>query len=742
MRSFYHIGLLRLTALLVSSAAGTMAQSTPGVSNITCNPTTVNAGASAACVVTLTAAAPVGGAAVNLSRNSLSLAIPPTATIPAGSLSTTFPVAVSVSAVSHSATVTGSYGGTSKSVVLSVVSTTPQLVSFVCTPTSATAGQSLACNVGLSLPALSTGAAISISSSSASVIVPRVTIPAGATSASFSAAVSSSAPSGAVALTAIYLALSKRVTINIGGSAAAPAPPALSGLTCSPSSVTAGAGSNCTVTLSSAAPTGGVVVTLTKTGTGFTVPGSVTVASGATVAQFAVTTTSSTPAQTAGINAVYNSSTKTASLVIVAASVTRQVSGITCSPTSITAGAASVCTVTISSSAPSGGVTVGVSTSASGVTVPASVVVPANAIVASFSATTAASTPAQTATITAVAGGVTKSASISITSGAGSYRITSFSCSPTTIIPDQSARCLVYLSAEAPAGGLTAYLKSTSADISVPDTTAVPATASIFQFYAKGAADAVQVDTATITVTVQGQSATTTVTINPNPPFYLRGNTTEISALTNGGPVYPTAAPADLPGKLGVRGNGYLSFTPVTGSSGITFRTGGSQNTNTAFVDFTGASLGSFFDTEGEVSFVLKSGYTFAERQALASPNHRYAFEVHDGSSLQFAFVTYTAGGKLTFVFTTRGISTIYTVPAGQEDRMFGQDVVAKIRFKWTASASELYINDALVRSSTFMPIAARWSSISRMTIGAHTTLVTGGGNYALDDAIAEFKVR
>jgi hypothetical protein len=743
MHSPFQSALLRrLSVLIVSCTSAVIAQSSPAVSNLTCNPSTVNAGTSTVCTVLLTTVAPAGGAIVGISRNSTSVAVPSTITIPQNSFSTTFSASVSATAVSHSVIVTASYGGTSKSASLSVVSTIPQLVNFACAPATVSSGGSAVCTLALSLPAPSTGATVTLSSSSVNVTVPgRVTIPAGAMSTSLPAVVSPSAPAGLVAITGIYGALSKRVTLTVASTAAAPATPQLSGLTCAPASLIAGASSTCTVSLSSAAPAGGMGITVSKTGTGITTPAGVTVAAGATLAQFAVATASSTPAQTTVISAAANGVTKSASIVIAAATATPQLSGLTCAPASITAGGSALCTVTLSSVAPPSGIAVSVSTSGTGVTVPASVTIPANVASASFSAATTAATTAQTATITAKLGTATKSALLSIGAGS-SYRITSFSCTPTTIIPDQSARCLVYLSAEAPAGGLIASLKSSSSSITVPSTVNIPERASIFQFYAEGASNAVNVETATLTATVQQQSATTTLTINPNPPFYLRGNTTEISSLANGAPVYPTAVPATLVGRLGVRGNGYISFGSVVGSSGIEFRAGGSQTTNTSFINFVGQDLGTFFDAQGEVSFFLKSAYTFAERQSLPSPNHRFIFEAHDGSANQFGFLTYTSGGVLTFAYTTRGVTTLYTVPAGQEDRIFGRDVTAKIRFTWSASSSELYVNDILVRTSTFMPIPGKWGSASTMTIGAHTTLASPGGNYASDDGIAEFKVR
>jgi hypothetical protein len=100
------------------------------------------------------------------------------------------------------------------------------------------------------------------------------------------------------------------IEITSGGATSSPS---VSGLSCSPNSVASGGNSNCTVTLSSAASTGGVSVGLASNNSALSVPASVTVASGATTATITATAGTVTSTQTATVTATLNG---TASAVV------------------------------------------------------------------------------------------------------------------------------------------------------------------------------------------------------------------------------------------------------------------------------------------------------------------------------------------------------------------------------------------------------------------------------------------
>jgi hypothetical protein len=94
-------------------------------------------------------------------------------------------------------------------------------------------------------------------------------------------------------------------------------PAALSAVSVSPTSVTGGDESTGTVTLTSAAPAGGAVVSLSSSDTGAAgVPAGVTIAAGATGATFTVTTSSVGAATPVTITATYDGVTRTAALTV------------------------------------------------------------------------------------------------------------------------------------------------------------------------------------------------------------------------------------------------------------------------------------------------------------------------------------------------------------------------------------------------------------------------------------------
>jgi hypothetical protein len=91
---------------------------------------------------------------------------------------------------------------------------------------------------------------------------------------------------------------------------------AVTALALSPTSVTGGNSSTGTVTLTSAAPTGGTTVALASGNAAATVPASVTVPAGQTSATFMVSTTRVTASTPTTISATANGATRTATLTI------------------------------------------------------------------------------------------------------------------------------------------------------------------------------------------------------------------------------------------------------------------------------------------------------------------------------------------------------------------------------------------------------------------------------------------
>jgi Subtilase family len=101
-----------------------------------------------------------------------------------------------------------------------------------------------------------------------------------------------------------------------GGYGGGPGSITLSSIMLNPTSVTGGASSTGTVTLSGAAPSGGVVVYLSSSASAATVPSSVAVAAGATSATFTVATSAVTASTPVTITASYAGASKTDTLTV------------------------------------------------------------------------------------------------------------------------------------------------------------------------------------------------------------------------------------------------------------------------------------------------------------------------------------------------------------------------------------------------------------------------------------------
>jgi hypothetical protein len=187
-----------------------------------------------------------------------------------------------------------------------------------------------------------------------------------------------------------------------------------------------------------------------------------------------------------------------------------------------------------------------------------------------------------------------------------------------------------------------------------------------------------------------------------------------------------------------------MDLVSVQNGDGMRFHLGGAQNTDTAFVRFSGTSIGTLFPSKGEVDFTIKSGYSFAERQALTAPNYRFAFDVFDATRRKSYFATSAANGRLVFSFAIdRSPTSNVRLPAGQEDALFGRDVVARVRITWDGKHATLYVNGVTLYSTMYTPLAGNWNSRSSFVVGAMNDLgLDTTGYYASDDVIADFEIR
>ncbi len=364
------------------------------------------------------------------------------------------------------------------------------------------------------------------------------------------------------------------VTSAGGGAIAVPT---LSPVACSPTAVSAGATSTCTVTLTQTAPTGGSIVTLVSNNSALAVPASVTVAAGATTATFNATAAASiTSNQSATVTATLGSSSQTATISLLAPVL---VSGLVCSPTSLGQSAASTCTLTLAQTAPTGGSSVTLASNNASLTVPASVTVAAGATTTTFGVTAVASiTSNQSATVTATLGGSSKTATISLLAP---VLVSGVACAPTSLGQSAVSRCTVTLTQSAPTGGSSVTLASNNASLTVPASVAVASGAATATFSATAAAMIASNQTATVTATLGSSSQTATISLLA-------------SVIVSGVACNPTSLARDTSSTCKVT----LALTAPAGGSSVTLASNNSSLTVPASVSVSAGAATSSFKAE------------------------------------------------------------------------------------------------------------------------------------------------
>jgi trimeric autotransporter adhesin len=191
------------------------------------------------------------------------------------------------------------------------------LSSLTLSPTTVVGGaQSSTGTVTLSGPAPTGGAQVALASDNAAASVPSsVTVPAGATNATFPVNTAAVAASTTVTISASFGGVTQTAPLTV-----TPPPPPLptvSSLTLNPASVVGGLQSSTgTVTLSGPAPAGGAQVALASDNAAASVPSSVTVPAGASSATFTVSTSAVLVSTSVTISASYNGTTQTATLTV------------------------------------------------------------------------------------------------------------------------------------------------------------------------------------------------------------------------------------------------------------------------------------------------------------------------------------------------------------------------------------------------------------------------------------------
>ena len=341
----------------------------------------------------------------------------PSVLVPAGSTRgaiSIMPRAVSVTTI---VTISVTGGGVTRSADLTVNPPNtppppPALSAFTVSPTSVAGGTAATGTVALPSAAPSGGTVVSLSSRLPGLasVPPSVTVPAGATSASFTVTTFATSSSTVVELAATLGGTTLFAPLTVGPPAAPAAPSLLSPAT----------------DATPAQP-----VTFDWSDVANAVSYEIQIDNSSTIAApfVANQTVTASTASIGGLPAerlwwrvrarnsagVFGPFSTTRRFTPKAASTTPTLSAVGLNPTSVTGGSRSTGTVTLTGSAPSGGVVVSLSSSNANVAgVPASVTVAAGTSSASFTATTVAVSASTGVTVTAASGGVTRTATLTV----------------------------------------------------------------------------------------------------------------------------------------------------------------------------------------------------------------------------------------------------------------------------------------------------------------------------------------
>jgi hypothetical protein len=382
----------------------------------------------------------------------------------------------------------------------------------------------------------------------------------------------------------VVMAAGSTVTIPLSANVGV----ALSLLSINPASVMGGTAATGTVSLSGAAPSGGVSVSLSSNNASATVPASVTVAAGSTTATFTVSTSAVTSSATATITASYSGVSKTAALTVTP-SATVSLSSLSISPSSVAGGTSATGTVTLSGAAPSGGANVALSSNNASATVPASVTVTAGATTATFTVTTKSVTSSVSATITGTYSGVGKTAAVTVTA-AGTVSLSSVSVSPSSVAGGSSATGTVTLTGAAPSGGASVSLSSNNASATVPASVTVAA-GSISATFTITTKSVSSTGSDTITANYNSASKTAVLTLTPAASVALSSVSVSPATVTTGtsstGTVTLTVAAPAGGTSLELWTTGTVAFVP----SSVTVAAGSKTATFTVTTNYTTTAL-------------------------------------------------------------------------------------------------------------------------------------------------------
>lgn len=375
------------------------------VSSVSVSPASIASGSTATGTVTLSGAASAGGVVVALSSGNTNAAtVAASVTVPAGAQSAAFAVVGRTVTATTAVTIYASYGSATRTATVTVTKpATATLSSLTLNPTSVSGGASSSGTVTLSAAAPTGGVAVALSRTGSASVPASVTVPAGATSATFTVSTSAVTTTVTSTINGSSAGVTRSATLTIN-----PAPLTVR-LTVSPTAVAGGQSVVGTVTLSARVPSGSVIVTLASGSDDVRVPASLVIPAGYSSRTFAVTTRRVSTTTNALLTATTSAGTSSTILTVRPPSV-RQVK---LSPAKVKAGGKTTATVVLDAAAPAGGVVVAITCNSSVATAPSSVTVPAGKKKVSFKVLTSG-TSAASVSVTASTGSAGTSTQLTI----------------------------------------------------------------------------------------------------------------------------------------------------------------------------------------------------------------------------------------------------------------------------------------------------------------------------------------
>ncbi|MDR3689869.1 MAG: PQQ-binding-like beta-propeller repeat protein [Fimbriimonas sp.] len=498
-----------------------------GVAGLSLSPTSVTGTSPSTGTVTLNGPAPASGLTVSLSSSSGS-AIPPfNVVVPAQATTATFTISTLAVSSSVSAVITASASTSSAKATLTITPPTPTSLSL--SPSTVLGGASSTGTVTLSGPAPSGGMTVTLSSNQNCATPPStVTVPTGTISASFTVATTSVSSTTSATITASAGGKSATATLTVKSAV-------IVSLTLAPNTVVGGAPTTGTVTLSGAAPAGGVTVILSSNSASAVPPSSIIVPALQSSITFNINSLPVGAVTTAKITGTTGSTSQSATLTVTPPDLV----GLSLSPTTVVGGNASIGTVTLSGPAPSGGVAVTLGSNNPQAHTPANVTVAAGSSTGTFTVTTNSVTSPITATISATLGSTTKTATLSI----AQLALIGLGLNPPGVTGGLNSTGTVTLNGPATSGGVVVSLSSNSTSVaSVPKSVTVPSGQASATFTI-ATTSVTALKTVTIGASYNGTNLTASLTVNSPTvasiavnPSDLSGGTPATGTVTLSGP--------------------------------------------------------------------------------------------------------------------------------------------------------------------------------------------------------------